>query len=106
MAPLLEALHLDERETTELFGAERRHEERDDQGRLLSFFCGEDRHIVLRAKELCVQRPHGHLLRTGRHLTPDEAALTSTTWMNGVFHSMLTQGHVSFNRFLSRCAAT
>jgi cellobiose phosphorylase len=98
---LLEALELDERETTELFGAERRHEERDDQGRLLSFFCGEDRHIVLRAKELCVQRPHGHLLRTGRHLTPDEAALTSTTWMNGVFHSMLTQGHVSFNRFLS-----
>jgi cellobiose phosphorylase len=40
-------------------------------------------------------------LRTGRHLTPDESALTSTVWMSGVFHSMLTQGHVSFNRFLS-----
>ena len=48
-----------------------------------------------------VQRPHGHLLRTGRHLTPDETALTSTAWMGGVFHSMVTQGHVSINRFLS-----
>src|SRR4030095_8242557 len=58
-------------------------------------------HVMLKAKELRVPRPHGHLLRTGRHLTPDEAALTSTVWMSGVFHSMLTQGHVSFNRFLS-----
>src|SRR5256885_15156106 len=55
----------------------------------------------MRAKELRVQRPHGHLLRTGRHTTPDESALTSTVWMNGVFHSMVTQGHVSINRFLS-----
>jgi cellobiose phosphorylase len=46
-------------------------------------------------------RPHGHILRTGLHVTPDETALTSTAWMRGVFHSMLTQGHVSFNRFLS-----
>ncbi|RYD46227.1 MAG: hypothetical protein EOP85_07870, partial [Verrucomicrobiaceae bacterium] len=28
---------------------------------------------------------------------------TSTAWMNGVFHSMVTQGHVSINRFLSTC---
>ena len=71
------------------------------RGTLLSFFHGADRHVVLRAKELRVQRPHGHLLRTGRHLTPDETALTSTAWMGGVFHSMVTQGHVSINRFLS-----
>ena len=46
-------------------------------------------------------RPHGHILRTGDHLVPDEASLTSTVWMAGVFHSMVTQGHVSINRFLS-----
>lgn len=86
---------------TSLFGSERRQEECDDQGRYLSFFCGESRHVVLRSKELRVLRPHGHMLRTGTHLTPDETALTSTTWMTGVFHSMLTQGHVSINRFLS-----
>ena len=48
-----------------------------------------------------MQRPHGHLLRTGRNTTPDETALTSTAWMSGVFHSMVTEGHVSINRFLS-----
>ena len=46
-------------------------------------------------------RPHGQILRTGARLIPDEAALTSNTWMGGVFHSMVTQGHVSINRFLS-----
>jgi len=79
---------------------ERRHEEWRD-GQLLSFFDSDSSHVVLRAKELLVQRPHGHLLRSGHHLVPDEGALTSTCWMGGVFHSMLTQGHVSINRLLS-----
>jgi cellobiose phosphorylase len=100
-APVLGAEDLHEPQFVALFGAQRRHEERDDDDRLLSFFYGADRHVVLRAKELRVLRPHGHMLRTGRALTPDEGALTSTTWMSGVFHSMLTQGHVSINRFLS-----
>jgi cellobiose phosphorylase len=78
-----------------------RHLETGESGEALSFFCGADRHVVLRAKELRVLRPHGHLLRSGRHTTPDETSLTSTAWMNGVFHSMLTQGHVSINRMLS-----
>ena len=100
-APALQTTDLDDAAVQELFPGEWRHEERDEQGTLLSFFHGDDCHVVLRAKELRVQRPHGHMLRTGLHITPDETALTSTVWMNGVFHSMLTQGHVSFNRFLS-----
>jgi 1,2-beta-oligoglucan phosphorylase len=84
-----------------LFAAPWRHQERDEGGAPLSFFHGAAQHVVLRAKELRVLRPHGQLLRTGRHLTPDESALTSTAWMSGVFHSMLAQGHVSINRFLS-----
>ncbi|HKQ14973.1 MAG TPA: hypothetical protein VJT80_16170 [Steroidobacteraceae bacterium] len=100
-APTLQSKDLDDAATQALFPGEWRHEERDEQGALLSFFHGEDCHVVLRAKELRVQRPHGHMLRTGLHLTPDETALTSTVWMKGVFHAMLTQGHVSFNRFLS-----
>ncbi|HEX4051895.1 MAG TPA: hypothetical protein VHY19_13565 [Steroidobacteraceae bacterium] len=78
-----------------------RHVERDAQGRVLSFFHGADHHAVVRAKELQVLRPHGQLLRTGRHQTPAESALTSTVWMGGVFHSMVAQGHVNINRFLS-----
>lgn len=99
--PPLAALDAETEDVEALFAADRRHEEFDEHGKLLSFFHGENRHVVLRAKELRVQRPHGHLLRTGLHATPDETALTSTAWMAGVFHSMLTQGHVSFNRVLS-----
>ena len=104
-APLLPALDLDldqdERALDALFGAERRHVERAADGRALSFFHGEDSHVALRAKELAVLRPHGQVLRTGTRPVPDESALTSTVWMGGVFHSMLTQGHVSINRCLS-----
>ncbi|MEO7774428.1 MAG: hypothetical protein ABIT36_05560, partial [Steroidobacteraceae bacterium] len=98
---LLVVEDLDRTGVNELFGATLRHEERDEHDTLLAFFHGADAHVVLRAKELCVLRPHGHILRTGRHHAPDEAALTSTVWMSGVFHSMVTQGHVSINRYLS-----
>ncbi|HEY6456723.1 MAG TPA: hypothetical protein VIY90_15725 [Steroidobacteraceae bacterium] len=88
-------------ELERLFAGPWRHLEVGESGEALSFFCAADRHVVLRAKELRVLRPHGHLLRSGRHTTPDETSLTSTAWMGGVFHSMLTQGHVSINRMLS-----
>jgi cellobiose phosphorylase len=99
-APLLDALDLTETDIADLFGKDLREEEREN-GRLLSFFAGERGHVVLKAKELKVLRPHGYILRTGGGLIPDESALTSTVWMSGVFHSMVTQGHVSINRFLS-----
>ena len=99
-APMLECQDLTEAELRRIFGPGWRHEERDDAG-LLSFFCAEDAHVVLRAKEARTQRPHGHILRTGQARVPEESSLTSTVWMSGVFHSMVTQGHVSINRFLS-----
>ena len=98
--PLLATDSLEDEELDRLFGGERRHEERDGNT-LLSFFTGRRSHVVMKAKEQAVLRPHGHILRTGGTLTPDEAGLTSTAWMGGVFHSMVTQGHVSINRFLS-----
>jgi cellobiose phosphorylase len=98
---LLEARELSEAEISGLFGAARHGVETGEDGRLLSFFTGERRHVVLKAKETLILRPHGHILRTGSALLADEAALTSTAWMCGVFHSMCTQGHVSINRFLS-----
>jgi cellobiose phosphorylase len=100
-APLLDSLDLSLEALRALFGSQWRHEETDERGAHLSFFYGKDSHVVLRGKELRVLRPHGHVLRTGRNTTPDETALTSTAWMSGVFHSMVTQGHVSINRFLS-----
>ena len=74
---------------------------------MLSFFAGANRHVVLKAKELQVLRPHGHLIRSGDHLVPDEASLTSTTWMAGVFNSLVTQGHVEHQSLaVDRRAAT
>ncbi|MEB2345026.1 MAG: hypothetical protein OZ948_09805 [Deltaproteobacteria bacterium] len=81
-------------------GSERRAVE-EDGGRLLSFFTGGGAHVVLPAKERASLRPHGQILRTGERLEPDEASLTTTVWMGGVFHSMVTQGHVSIGRLLS-----
>ncbi|PWB83472.1 MAG: hypothetical protein C3F11_06435 [Methylocystaceae bacterium] len=99
-APLFDALEPTEGEIAELFGENLRHVEREN-GRLLSFFCGERSHVALKAKELRTLRPHGQILRTGGGSIPEEAALTSTVWMSGVFHSQLTQGHVGVDRFLS-----
>jgi 1,2-beta-oligoglucan phosphorylase len=100
-APLLCCGPLDESWLDRRFGRKRRHVERDAEGRLLSFFHGQDAHVVLREKEVAVLRPHGQILRSGSRRVPDESALTSTVWMGGVFHSMVTQGHVSINRCLS-----
>jgi 1,2-beta-oligoglucan phosphorylase len=100
-APALHGEPLDDATLTAQFGAARRQVEHGPDGRLWAFFGAGDAHVVLRAKAEATARPHGHLLRSGDHLVPDEAALTSTVWMDGAFHSMVTQGHVSLNRFLS-----
>jgi len=99
-APLLPAENLTEEELVELFGEERRHVEEGD-GQVLSFFCGEDRHVALRRKELAVERPHGHILRTGGGFRPDESILSSTAWAYGVFHSHMTQGNTRANKLLT-----
>jgi len=99
-APLVQSQDLGAEDITTWFPGARRHEEYTDET-CLSFFTSNCRHVVLKEKELRVLRPHGHILRTGSSLTPDESALTSTVWMAGVFHSMVTQGHVNINRFLS-----
>jgi cellobiose phosphorylase len=96
----LDAQELDPAQLASLFGSEWRAVERVGD-RALSFFRGTDAHVVLPAKERASLRSHGQILRTGEELTPDEASLTSTVWMGGVFHSMVTQGHVSINRLLS-----
>jgi cellobiose phosphorylase len=99
-APLLPVSTLDGSELAAHFGSDR-HAVEEAGDELLSFFGTEGTHVVLPAKERASLRPHGQILRTGDGLVPDEASLTTTVWMGGVFHSMVTQGHVSINRFLS-----
>jgi cellobiose phosphorylase len=98
--PLFAALELDPGELAAHCAGDRRALEYDGE-QLLSFFTDGGAHVVLPAKERASLRPHGQILRTGERLVPEEASLTTTVWMGGVFHSMLTQGHVGINRLLS-----
>src|SRR5271157_2160087 len=73
-------------------------------GELLSFFAPartHSRHIVLRDKERIVARRHGALLRSGEQMLPDEAILSATCWMHGVFGAQLAIGNTSFHKLFS-----
>ncbi len=83
-------------EVTKYVGSERRHEEKG-----LSFFCGRDTHVVLRAKELVSERPHGHIMRSGKSIMPSDDTLATTAWMYGAFNSHVVIGNTNFNKALS-----
>ncbi|HME83569.1 MAG TPA: cellobiose phosphorylase [Roseiarcus sp.] len=73
-------------------------------GELLSFFAPartHSRHIVLRDKERIVARRHGALLRSGEQMLPDEAILSATCWMHGVFGAQLAIGNTAFHKLFS-----
>lgn len=93
---------LDAGQLVELFGDAPRHTEAAD-GQLLSFFADGPRHIVLRAKELGVNRPHGHIMQANARWVPDESILSTTAFACGVFNSHVTQGNTNFNTLLAVC---
>jgi len=95
---------LQDQELEEFFGSERRFSETKD-GKLLSFFCGQNNHVVLRSKEIAVDRPHGHIMQAQAGFSPDENIVSTTAFAFGVFNSHLTQGNTNFNTFLSVCAS-
>ena len=88
-------------EEVERFFPERKLEERDENG-LLAFFKPDKTHVVLQAKELLVERPHGNIITT----LPEKDAvsknlLTSTNQMYGLFNAQTTIGNTDANRLLS-----
>jgi 1,2-beta-oligoglucan phosphorylase len=102
-ARLLLAEDLSQDELVEHFGGEWRHLEEAD-GQLLSFFADGPRHVVLRAKEALVDRPHGHIMQAMSGYLPDERIMSTTAFACGVFNSHLTQGNTNFNTLLSVCS--
>jgi cellobiose phosphorylase len=103
-SPFLPADDLNEKELTEFFGKERRHIEKAN-GKVLSFFSDDYNHVVLRAKEILVDRPHGHIMQAKAGLVPDENIVSTNTFAYGVFNSHLTQGNTNFNILLSVCSS-
>jgi cellobiose phosphorylase len=99
---LLQTEDLSQAELLELFGSDWRHRE-EANGQLLSFFTDGPKHVVLRAKEERVDRPHGHIMQAKSGFVPDESILSTTAFACGVFNSHLTQGNTNFNTLLSVC---
>ncbi len=72
------------------------------EGKLLSFFTDSHSHVVLKEKELLMERPHGHIILTGINSDEiKEEILASTNYMYGVFNSQVVMGNTSMHKLLS-----
>ncbi|CAM4442460.1 cellobiose phosphorylase [Paenibacillus macerans] len=90
---------MDEAELETLF-PHRHHEEREN-GTLLSFFTDTHEHVVLKEKELRVERPHGIILMSGGNDRMNADVITTTSYMYGVFNSQIAVGNTSFHKLVS-----
>jgi 1,2-beta-oligoglucan phosphorylase len=95
---------LTDQELDRIFGKERHHSEIEN-GQLLSFFYDQNNHVVLRSKEILVDRPHGHIMQASAGYAPDESIVATTSFAFGVFNSHLSQGNTNFNTLLSVCTS-
>ena len=95
----LETLSMTKEEIDELFP--NRHQEESNGDALLSFFTEQHEHVVLKEKELLVERPHGHILMTGGNVDNIKNVLTTSLYMYGIFNSHIVVGNTSFNKMLT-----
>lgn len=95
---------LSSEELIRFFGQERRHSE-VEKGELLSFFNSHKNYVMLRTKELMVDRPHGHIIQAKAGYEADENIVSTTSYAFGIFNSHVTQGNTNFNIFLSVCTS-
>lgn len=75
-----------------------RHQEEVDGNKLLAFFTDRYEHVVLKDKELRVERPHGHILMSGDNVSLKNPVMTTTSYMYGIFNAQLVVGNTNFNK--------
>ncbi|MCG7585552.1 GH36-type glycosyl hydrolase domain-containing protein [Photobacterium sp. OFAV2-7] len=96
-----EALSSDEIDA--FFGKTKRFEEHKND-ELLSFFyskeAGESRYVTLPAKERHLERSTGHMISSGNNQDFNNAVMSSTHGMYGVFNSHVVLGNTSFNKLI------
>ncbi|MCJ8013839.1 cellobiose phosphorylase [Paenibacillus sp. KQZ6P-2] len=97
----LHTLSMTESEVNERFPAEKRHQEERENEQLLAFFTDSYEHIVLKEKEMLVERPHGHILMSGNNVQLGAKVVTTTSYMYGIFNSHLVVGNTNFNKMTS-----
>ncbi|WP_019911288.1 GH36-type glycosyl hydrolase domain-containing protein [Paenibacillus sp. HW567] len=95
----LQTLPLTQDELNALF-PHKFQEERED-GKLLAFFTDSYEHVVLKDKELLVERPHGHILMSGDNARLNPEVLTTTSYMYGIFNSQVVVGNTNMNKMMS-----
>jgi cellobiose phosphorylase len=100
-APLLAGRDLTEDELVDLGSGSVLQPERSADGSLLSYFTADATHVVARAKELAVERPHGHVVKARTDVAPEDNILSATSYVYGVFASHVVVGNTSANRFVS-----
>ena len=97
---LFESENLRMKDVESLFGKNIYHEEIIDD-KLVSFFYGDNRHVVLKEKEFYVERPHGHIMMSGCSIDYSDVRLSSTSYIYGLFNSLISIGNTSFSRVIS-----
>ncbi|MDU1844707.1 MAG: cellobiose phosphorylase [Niallia nealsonii] len=87
------------KEVNELFGNQIEKEMVDQK--LMSFFTDNQHHVVLKEKEVQMERPHGHILLSGTDLVVDRPVMATTVYMYGIFNSQIVLGNTSMNKMMS-----
>jgi 1,2-beta-oligoglucan phosphorylase len=95
----LRTLSMTNEEIEGLFAS--RHNEEREGDTLLSFFTDTHEHVIMKEKELMVERPHGHILMSGENHRLKENTITTTSFMYGLFNSQLVVGNTSFNKMMT-----
>ncbi|WP_207694912.1 hypothetical protein DOK67_0002796 [Enterococcus sp. DIV0212c] len=90
---------LTDQERNELFPIQNQIETIDDK--VVSFFTADYHHVVLKEKEVVMERAHGHILLSGTELSVDHPLLSTTVYMYGLFNSQIVLGNTSMNKLMS-----
>jgi cellobiose phosphorylase len=91
---------LSQSELQDLFPSKWRHTE-SREGAVMSFFCDTDTHVVTRAKEALIERPHGTILVGNAGTDSMREVMATTVYMYGVFSAQTVYGNTSFHKMNS-----
>lgn len=95
----------------DLYPRKWRHLE-EREGEIMSFFVGVDTHVITRAKERLLDRPHGSILIGNASRESIREPIATTVYASGIFGAQTVYGNTSFHQMnslprdplgLSRC---
>ena len=95
----LKTIDMEQSEIEAIFPVRRQEEKEGNE--LLSFFTETNEHVVLKEKEMIVERSHGHVILSGNHLEINEEIITSTSYIYGLFNAQIVVGNTTMNKMLS-----